>query len=419
MTLDPRPARATFVVARLHDRSSPSCPAASSSVTSAARSPARMRARDGAFALADGGTLFLDEVGELPLPLQAQLLRVVQERTYKRVGGNTWRATRLPPGLRDQPRPARGEVARGALPRATSTTGSPAGRVALPPLRERREDILPLARHFLRQLRPDARTASSSTRPVRDYLLRREYPGNVRDLRQSSPRMQPPPRRARPDHARRRPRRRAPGAGAATRLARRRLRAQRSGHGAGAGHRPEGDRQCRRGHRRSASRSPSRARQPAARSGRLGVTDRALQLRRAAKRERSADTGTETSAARGPARLTVRASGPHGKRPDAGAACAATARDQRRKLPPEHHCARRPAGAPSSRTFASSTPGCSHGPSEPNRILSGAGAPHRLLEQVEPADARRCRCRCWDAGRGGRSGRAARASRRRSCRGAG
>ncbi len=46
--------------------------------------------RHGAFALANGGTLFLDEIGELPLPLQVQLLRVIQEHTYKRVGGNTW-----------------------------------------------------------------------------------------------------------------------------------------------------------------------------------------------------------------------------------------------------------------------------------------------------------------------------------------
>ena len=49
--------------------------------------------RDGAFALADHGTLFLDEVGELPLPLQADLLRVVQEHTFKRVGSNTWSRT--------------------------------------------------------------------------------------------------------------------------------------------------------------------------------------------------------------------------------------------------------------------------------------------------------------------------------------
>ncbi len=47
--------------------------------------------RSGAFELADGGTLFLDEVGELAVPLQAELLRVIQEGTFKRVGSNTWR----------------------------------------------------------------------------------------------------------------------------------------------------------------------------------------------------------------------------------------------------------------------------------------------------------------------------------------
>src|SRR4029077_13398438 len=49
--------------------------------------------RHGAFALANGGTLFLDEVGELPLPMQAQLLRVIHERTYTRLGGSTWHRT--------------------------------------------------------------------------------------------------------------------------------------------------------------------------------------------------------------------------------------------------------------------------------------------------------------------------------------
>jgi transcriptional regulator with GAF, ATPase, and Fis domain len=52
-----------------------------------------MNARDGAFAQAHGGTLFLDEVGELPTSLQAQLLRVVQEGKYKRVGSNAWQHT--------------------------------------------------------------------------------------------------------------------------------------------------------------------------------------------------------------------------------------------------------------------------------------------------------------------------------------
>ena len=52
-----------------------------------------LNAREGAFAQAHMGTLFLDEVGDLPLPLQAQLLRVVQEKQYKRVGGNAWQQT--------------------------------------------------------------------------------------------------------------------------------------------------------------------------------------------------------------------------------------------------------------------------------------------------------------------------------------
>ena len=113
-----------------------------------------LSSRDGAFAAADGGTLFLDEVGELPMPLQAQLLRVMQEGTYKRVGGNVWRHTvfRLVCATNkdlvgaDRARP---------VPQRPVSTGSPAGSVRVPSLQERREDILPLARHFLRMFRPD------------------------------------------------------------------------------------------------------------------------------------------------------------------------------------------------------------------------------------------------------------------------
>ena len=80
--------------------------------------------RDGAFALADGGTLFLDEVGELPLALQAELLRVVQEGAYKRVGSNRWQRHAVPAGVRDQPRSARRSARRGAF----ATTCSSAWR---------------------------------------------------------------------------------------------------------------------------------------------------------------------------------------------------------------------------------------------------------------------------------------------------
>ena len=89
--LDPRLASAISSCSTAR-RSCPGCRGASSSATNAVPSPARS-ARDGAFALADGGTLFLDEVGELPLTLQAELLRVVQEGKYKRVGSNPWQQT--------------------------------------------------------------------------------------------------------------------------------------------------------------------------------------------------------------------------------------------------------------------------------------------------------------------------------------
>lgn len=137
-------------------------------------------ARDGAFALADGGSLFLDEVGELPLALQAQLLRVVQERSYKRVGGNTWHGTQFRlvcATNRDLLKEVdAGTFRRDLYYRIASTV------VRLPPLRERLDDILPLVRHFMETLRPGIE-APALDDEVRDHLLRRRYPGNVRELR--------------------------------------------------------------------------------------------------------------------------------------------------------------------------------------------------------------------------------------------
>jgi transcriptional regulator with GAF, ATPase, and Fis domain len=143
-------------------------------------------ARDGAFALANGGTLFLDEVGELAPGLQSQLLRVVQEHTFKRVGSNTWHTTdfRLVCAtnrdlLHEE---AQGRFRRDLYYRIASWT------FALPPLRDRPEDILPLARHFMQQLHPDQEPVELDE-PVQEYLLTRHYPGNVRDLRNLALRM--------------------------------------------------------------------------------------------------------------------------------------------------------------------------------------------------------------------------------------
>jgi transcriptional regulator with GAF, ATPase, and Fis domain len=141
-------------------------------------------ARDGAFFLAHGGTLFLDEIGELPPVLQAELLRVVQEKTFKRIGGNTWQQTefRLVSAThRDIARDAeQGRFRCDFYHRVAAWT------CRLPPLRDRREDIIPLAQHFLRQ---ESGQDLELSDPVREFLLARDYPGNVRELRQLVTRM--------------------------------------------------------------------------------------------------------------------------------------------------------------------------------------------------------------------------------------
>ncbi|PLS80271.1 MAG: sigma-54-dependent Fis family transcriptional regulator [Chloroflexi bacterium] len=137
--------------------------------------------RDGAFALADGGTLFLDEVGELPLGLQAQLLRVIQEQTYKRVGSNTWRRARFrlvcATNRNLLHEEQQGNFRRDLYYRIATWSCS------LPPLRERRADIIPLVQHFMRILRSDQEVPELDD-AVCSYLLARDYPGNIRDLRQ-------------------------------------------------------------------------------------------------------------------------------------------------------------------------------------------------------------------------------------------
>jgi transcriptional regulator with GAF, ATPase, and Fis domain len=142
-------------------------------------------ARKGAFAEADGGVIFLDEVGELPPDLQVQLLRVLQEKRYKRVGGNIWHHTdfRLVAATN---RDLRVEVQEGRFRRDLYYRLA-VWSIELPPLAERGEDILPLAEHFLgRELKAgDAAAPPPVLSPaVRAYLQLRPYPGNIRDLQQ-------------------------------------------------------------------------------------------------------------------------------------------------------------------------------------------------------------------------------------------
>jgi transcriptional regulator with GAF, ATPase, and Fis domain len=138
-----------------------------------------LQAREGAFSLADGGTLFLDEVGELPLALQSQLLRAVQEKTYKRIGSNHWKKTEFRlvcatnRNLRED---LEANIFRRDLyHRLANWT------FQIPALRERGEDTLLLSEHLFRELLPEYAGLDDS---VRRYLLARSYDGNVRELRQ-------------------------------------------------------------------------------------------------------------------------------------------------------------------------------------------------------------------------------------------
>jgi len=139
-----------------------------------------LTAREGAFALADGGTLFLDEIGELTPVLQTQLLRVLQEHTYKRVGSNAWQRSRFRLVCATN-RNLEKELAKGGF--RTDLYYRIAGWVCTTPaLRDRVEDILPLVTHFLAEATGQCR-APELDDAVRAYLLNKEYPGNVRDLR--------------------------------------------------------------------------------------------------------------------------------------------------------------------------------------------------------------------------------------------
>ncbi|MEW5249786.1 sigma-54-dependent transcriptional regulator [Microbulbifer sp. 2201CG32-9] len=140
-----------------------------------------VRARDGAFAEADGGTLFLDEVAELPLRLQAELLRVIQEGTYKRVGSNQWLHTdfRL---VCASHRDLKDEIKAGHF--REDLYYRIAGCVLrMPSLGERREDIPCLVQAFLAETMTDE-TIPVLDSSVHDHLMQRPYPGNVRELRQ-------------------------------------------------------------------------------------------------------------------------------------------------------------------------------------------------------------------------------------------
>jgi transcriptional regulator with GAF, ATPase, and Fis domain len=137
--------------------------------------------KKGKLELAGGGTVFLDEIGELAVELQAKLLRVLQEREFERVGGV--KTIRLDARLiAATNRDLAAEVRRGAF-REDLFHRLNVVALRTPPLRERREDILPLARHFVRQAGARCGRRVEGISPEAERCLEAYgWPGNVREL---------------------------------------------------------------------------------------------------------------------------------------------------------------------------------------------------------------------------------------------
>ncbi|MBL8169678.1 MAG: sigma-54-dependent Fis family transcriptional regulator [Acidobacteria bacterium] len=138
--------------------------------------------KEGLFEQAEGGTLFLDEIGELEISLQAKLLRVLEEECFRRVGG-----------LRDLPYDARIIAASNRDLKLETEAGRFRAdlfyrlsviQIELPPLRERGDDVLVLAEHFIAHFNRHLKKKITGLTPEVTELFRRyHWPGNVRELR--------------------------------------------------------------------------------------------------------------------------------------------------------------------------------------------------------------------------------------------
>jgi PAS domain S-box-containing protein len=139
------------------------------------------RDRPGRLEAADGGTLFLDEIGDIPLPVQVKLLRVLQERTYERLGDVRPRTCDVR-FIAATHRDLAAMVERGAFRRDLFFRINVLN-VAIPPLRDRKGDIPLLVQRFLDRLalRRDKAVSGISSR-VLEILTAHDYPGNIREL---------------------------------------------------------------------------------------------------------------------------------------------------------------------------------------------------------------------------------------------
>ena len=136
--------------------------------------------KDGLLSIAEGGTVFLDEIGELPIDLQAKLLRAIQEKEIRPVGGTK----QIPINVRIlgatnrdlEQAVSEGTFRRDLFFRLNVLT------LRIPPLRERRQDIPLLVAHFLERIGRDSESEKTISEDALKVLLSYDWPGNVREL---------------------------------------------------------------------------------------------------------------------------------------------------------------------------------------------------------------------------------------------
>jgi DNA-binding NtrC family response regulator len=137
--------------------------------------------KPGLFEEANGGTLFLDELGHLPLTLQGKLLRALEERTIRRVGGV--RPIRVDVRLMAATHVNLGAAVRRGEFREDLYYRLNVVAIELPPLRARHEDVIPLARHFLERFSAEYGIPRSLTPAAQRALREHDWAGNIRELR--------------------------------------------------------------------------------------------------------------------------------------------------------------------------------------------------------------------------------------------
>lgn len=143
--------------------------------------------RPGRFELADGGSVFLDEIGEMPLSLQAKMLRVLQERQFERIGGT--RTFTIDVRIVAATNVSLEDAVNEGLFRADLYYRLNVVPIVLPPLRERKEDVPILFNHFLLKSNQRNGKEVKMTSDLLDFLMGYSWPGNVREMQNLVERM--------------------------------------------------------------------------------------------------------------------------------------------------------------------------------------------------------------------------------------